>query len=232
MGQNENQEVELDLIHIIKIILRRWILIGVITFAVTILAFGYAYLMLDDVYTAESSMIVQVTNTGDSDYTALLTGQRLVDTYTEIAESNRVLEELKTNLVIDYTNSQLRNMISVISVNDTLIVNLTVESNDPELAKDIANELVSIVKNLSTEFDGLEDVEILDTALTPTSPSGPNRLLYLMVGVLLGGMIGVGIVLAFEFLNKDIKNGKDVEKILGLRLLGLIPNYDMHEEVE
>ena len=108
MGQNENQEVELDLIHIIKIILRRWILIGVITFAVTILAFGYAYLMLDDVYTAESSMIVQVTNTGDSDYTALLTGQRLVDTYTEIAESNRVLEELKTNLVIDYTNSQLR----------------------------------------------------------------------------------------------------------------------------
>ena len=232
MGQNENQEVELDLIHIIKIILRRWILIGVITFAVTILAFGYAYLMLDDVYTAESSMIVQVTNTGDSDYTALLTGQRLVDTYTEIAESNRVLEELKTNLVIDYTNSQLRNMISVISVNDTLIVNLTVESNDPELAKDIANELVSIVKNLSTEFDGLEDVEILDTALTPTSPSGPNRLLYLMVGVLLGGMIGVGIVLAFEFLNKDIKNGKDVEKILGLRLLGRIPNYDMHEEVE
>ena len=232
MGQNENQEVELDLIHIIKIILRRWILIGVITFAVTILAFGYAYLMLDDVYTAESSMIVQVTNTGDSDYTALLTGQRLVDTYTEIAESNRVLEELKTNLVIDYTNSQLRNMISVISVNDTLIVNLTVESNDPELAKDIANELVSIVKNLSTEFDGLEDVEILDTALTPTSPSGPNRLLYLMVGVLLGGMIGVGIVLAFEFLNKDIKTGKDVEKILGLRLLGLIPNYDMHEEVE
>ncbi|BCR36290.1 YveK family protein [Mariniplasma anaerobium] len=232
MEQELIEDTEIDLIHLIKLILKKWILIGIVTVAIATAVGLYAYIALDDVYTAESSMIVQVTSSTDSEYTALLTGQRLVDTYSEIAESNRVLEALKVNLGIDYTNSQLRGMISVNSVNDTLIINLSVESTDPVLAGQIANELVSIVKDLSNEFEGLENVEVLDTALTPVSPSGPNRMLYLVVGISLGGMLGVGIVLAIEFLCKDIKTGRDIEKVLGLRLLGLIPDYSMDEELK
>ena len=59
MEQDMNQEVEIDLIHLIRIILRKWILIGIITIATAIVAGGYAYIMLDDIYVAESSMIVQ-----------------------------------------------------------------------------------------------------------------------------------------------------------------------------
>jgi len=201
-----------------------------ITIAVTAVAGAYAYVALDDTYTAESSMIVQVTNNGDSDYTNLLTGQRLVNTYTEIAESDRVFDELRLNLDIDISNGGLRNMITANSVSDTLIINLKVESEDSELTSDIANEVVAIVRDLSTEFEGLDNVEVLDIATVPVNPSGPNRTLYLAVGILLGGMIGVGIVLAFEFLDKNIKTGKDIENILGLRLLGTIPDYDMEEE--
>ncbi len=231
MDEKMNQDQEIDLVSLIKVIIRKWWLIGIITFIGLISAAGYAYMILDDEYTAESSMIVQVTSEGDSDYTNLLTGQRLVDTYTEIAQSNRVLSELRLNLGIDLTNLELKNMISVNSVNDTLIVALTVVSEDPVLARRIANELVVIVQDLSTEFEGLDNVEVLDTATTPVNPSGPNRLLYVAVGILLGGMLGVGFVLAVEFLDKNIKTGKDIENILGLRLLGTIPDYEMDEGV-
>lgn len=231
MDPEMNQELEIDLISLIKVLLRKWWLIGGVTFVGLVLAAIYAYVMLDDVYTAESSMIVQVSNTGDSDYTNLLTGQRLVDTYTEIATSNRVLDELIDNLDLSYTKSQLSSMIQVSSANDTLIIKLDVESTDPVLARDIANETVSIVRDLSTEFANLDNVEVLDTAETPASPSGPNRILYVAVGILLGGMIGVGIVLAIEYLDKNIKRGKDVENFLGLRLLGTIPEYELDEEV-
>jgi len=176
-------------------------------------------------------MIVQVTNSGDSDYTNLLTGQRLVDTYSQIAQSNRVLGELRTNLDITYTNSQLRNMITVASVNETLIVELKVETEDPQLSSDIANELVVIVQALSATFEGLENVEVLDTAQPPVNPSGPNRMLYMAVGILLGGMVGAGSVLAIEFFDKQLKTPKDVERILGLRLLGTIPDYVVDEGV-
>ena len=230
MEEEINNEVGIDLIILIKVILRKWLIISIITIAVASVVGAYAYVALDDTYTAESSMIVQVTNNGDSDYTNLLTGQRLVNTYTEIAESDRVFDELRLNLDIDISNGGLRNMITANSVSDTLIINLKVESEDSELTSDIANEVVAIVRDLSTEFEGLDNVEVLDIATVPVNPSGPNRTLYLAVGILLGGMIGVGIVLAFEFLDKNIKTGKDIENILGLRLLGTIPDYDMEEE--
>ena len=143
---------------------------------------------------------------------------------------NRVLGELRTNLDITYTNSQLRDMITVASVNETLIVELKVETEDPQLSSDIANELVVIVQALSATFEGLENVEVLDTAQPPVNPSGPNRMLYMAVGILLGGMIGVGIVLAIEFLDNNIKKPSDIETVLGLRLLGTIPDYDTDGE--
>jgi capsular polysaccharide biosynthesis protein len=231
MDNEINQEVEIDLLELLKIILRKWWQIGLVTLLGLILAWGYAYLVLDDEYTAESSMIVQVTSEGDSDYTNLLTGQRLVDTYTEISKSNRVLSELRSNLDIDLSNTTLRNMITVSSVNNTLIIELSVESTDAVLAKRIANEVVTIVQSLSAEFEGLENVEVLDTATTPVNSSGPNRILYLAVGILLGGMVGVGLILAIEFLDKNIKTGKDIENKLGIRLLGTIPHYSMDEGV-
>jgi capsular polysaccharide biosynthesis protein len=232
MNEEMNQELEIDLISLFKLLLRKWWLITIVTVIGLGASAFYAYGMLDDVYSAEASMIVQVTSTGDSDYTNLLTGQRLVDTYTEIATSNKVLDELIVNLDLDLTKEQLRSMISVAGVNDTLIIQLDVESTDAVLAKDVANEIVSIVKQLSTQYENLDNVEVLDVAQIPEVPSGPNRLLYVVVGILLGGMVGVGIVLSIEFLDRTIKTTKDVENLLDVRVLGAIPYYEHDHEEE
>lgn len=229
MEQDMNNEMEIDLIQLIKIILREWKLISIITIGALVLVSGYTFIALKDTYIAESSMIVQVTE-GESSHPNLVTGQNLVDTYTEVIESDRVLNKLRSNLNLDLSNDTLRNMINVSGVNDTLIINLTVESSDKELVAVIANELVSIVNITSAEFDGLDKVEVLDVAKTSIAPDGPNKMLYLAVGILLGGMIGVGLVIGIEFLDKSIRTGKDVEDVLGLRLLGVIPDYNMDEE--
>lgn len=232
MIEENNQELEIDLVHLIRVLLRKWWLILSVTAVFTVLVGLYSYLYLDDTYTSESSMIVQVTNSGDSEYQDLLIGERLVGTYSEITKSAKVLNELKANLNLDLTNGRLRDMITVEGVQNTLIVKLQVESNDPDLAADIANELVVIVQELGDSYEGLESVEVLDTAIAPNNPSGPNRLLYMAVGILLGGMVGSGAVLAIEFLDKKLKTPKDIERVLGLRLLGTIPDYVVDEGVE
>jgi capsular polysaccharide biosynthesis protein len=158
-----------------------------------------------------------------------MTGQRLVDTYAEISKSDRVMNQLKDDLDLDMSNQAIRNMIAVNSVSDTLIIRLSVTTTDPALSQDIANQLVVIVKNLSDEFEGLEDVEVFDSATLPLGPSGPNRMMYSAIGLLLGGMIGVGLVFLREFLDKKIRTTKDLEDKLGIRVLGAIPYYDMDE---
>lgn len=227
MNEDFNQEVEIDLLAIVKLLLRKWWQIGIAVIVCVAAVAVYAYGMKDDEYTAKSSMIVQVSNENSSDYQDLVTGQKLVDTYIVVVKSDRVLNQVKDNLGLTYSNTALANMISVSNTSNTLIVNLSVTGLNGSESAAIANEIVTILKDLTTEFESLENVELLDTAVTPENPSGPNRMLYMVIGVLLGGVIGVGFVLAIEFLDKDVKTAKDVEDKLGIRLLGMIPEYDI-----
>lgn len=225
------KELELDLMELFYIILRKWKLIVAACIVFASLGGVYAYTRLEDEYTASSSMIVQVTNNGDSEYTNLLRGQTLVGTYTEISESTHALSELKSNLELDYSIATLKDMITITGVSDTLIIGLKVESFNPKEAEEIANELVLIVQRLSIEYEGLDNVEILDVATIPNSPSGPNRLMYIAIGFVLGGMLSVITVLAFEFLDRSVKTSKDLENSLGIRLLTSISDYKVENEV-
>ena len=154
-------------------------------------------------------------------------GQRLVDTYTEFARSNVVLDEVTSRLDGEYTNNELRNMINIQGVSDTIIMRLEVSANDPEEASEIANTMLTVMESEVSFIEGLDNIETLDSAGVPTSPSGPNRTLFMAVAVILGGMIGVLGVFLIEFFDKTIKTSKDIEQKLGIRSLGSIPDYEM-----
>lgn len=229
MEEEQVYENEIDLLQLLNLLLRKWWLITLTTVLFLIATIIYSFGFVEDQYTADSSMIVQVVNESQSDYNNLVYGQRLVDTYEEIARSNIVLNELKSDLNIDFTNNSLRNMITVSGVQDTAILRLRVEYKDPIIARDIANGIVMILQDVTDDFEGLEQVEVIDVADTPLAPSGPNRTLYMAIGLVLGGMVGVGLVLALEFLDRKLRYPKDIEQKLGLRLLGTIPHYDIEE---
>jgi succinoglycan biosynthesis transport protein ExoP len=230
---SQETDFEIDILMLIRLLLINWWKILISVFVVATFATVYAYTQLEDEYTASSSMIVQVQNTLDSDYTNLLTGQRLVDTYEEIAKSERVLQEvsygLYDSLGFSLSTSELRGLVNVTSVQDTLIIRVSVVSSNPTLSKAVANEIISIVQDLSREYEGLDTVEVLDEALMPINPSGPNRLLYVIIGVLLGGIAGVGIIFALEFLNQSIKTPREIETFLDLHYLGSVSMYETEE---
>jgi capsular polysaccharide biosynthesis protein len=229
MEEERVYESEIDLFQLIQLLIRKWWVIVLSTVIVLVITIIYAFGFVDDQYTAQSSMIVQVVNESQTDYNNLVYGQRLVDTYEEIAQSNIVLNQLREDLDIDLSNATLRDMITLSGVQDTAILKLSVEYVDPVLASEVANDIVVILQNVTQDFEGLEQVELIDSAEVPTSPSGPNRMLYMAIGVVLGGMLGVAIVLAVEFLDKKLRYPKDIEEKLGLRLLGTIPFYDVEE---
>lgn len=229
----ETNEQELDLMELIIILLQRWYVIAAALLVVISFTAIYAFTFQADVYTARSSVLVDVSADEQADSADILLAQRILDNYTEVAESNRVLSQLRENLDLTYTNTALRNMISVTrGRGDSIVLRFAVESQDPEEAAAIANELVILVQDYADQSSILRSMELLDIAETPVRPSGPNRLLYMAIGVVLGGMIGVFAVFAIEFFDKTIKTTKAIEQRLGLRMLGTIPEYDMDEEVE
>ncbi|MFU8793651.1 MAG: YveK family protein [Acholeplasmataceae bacterium] len=223
---------EIDLMSLFKMLWNKWYVIVLSVMLCFGIAFIYAFYMIDDVYTAQSSMLVLVENEDSTIDANFRFGQNLVDTYSELAKSDLVIDQLIANLGLTYSCADIRKNMTISGVNNTIIIKLSIQHNDPELAAAIANEIAMIMKDVSSQYQGFDNIEILDVASIPTTPTGPNRILYVAIGIILGGIIGVGIIFVFEFMDTSIKSPKDIEQKLGLKLLAAIPDYDYDEGVK
>ena len=66
------------------------------------------------------------------------------------------------------------------------------------------------------------DISVLNPAVPPIEPAGPRVLLNTMVSVLLGAILGVGISLLIEMLNRPIRSSGDMKDLLGVPVLGTV----------
>jgi chain length determinant protein EpsF len=66
------------------------------------------------------------------------------------------------------------------------------------------------------------DISLLNPAVAPTEPSGPRVLLNTLVAFLLGTILGVGLALLLELLNRPVRSASDVKEMLGIPVLGTI----------
>lgn len=69
-------------------------------------------------------------------------------------------------------------------------------------------------------------IELIEPALVPGAPIGPNRFRTIMIGLLLSLAAGIALALSLEFLNNTIKSVEDVTQYLGLPTLGIVPTFN------
>lgn len=94
--------------------------------------------------------------------------------------------------------------------------------------EDRARWLESALAQRAAEVDlqarsRLNDVRVVDRAVPPTRPSSPNVLLNLVVSVVLGLGGGVALSLVRDRFDDTLRDPLDVERALGVRLLGVLP---------
>ncbi|HYN19988.1 MAG TPA: polysaccharide biosynthesis tyrosine autokinase, partial [Thermoanaerobaculia bacterium] len=68
------------------------------------------------------------------------------------------------------------------------------------------------------------NIRIVDRALVPGGPSSPNLKQDLSSGLLLGLLAGFGIVFLLEYLDRTLKTAEQVERLLRLPTLAVIPD--------
>ena len=74
-----------------------------------------------------------------------------------------------------------------------------------------------------------EDVDILDPALVPEFPVNRDKKKKAVMGILFSIVIGIGVALGIEFLDKSIKTVDDIKKYLKLEVLCTIPIIDFKD---
>ncbi len=156
-------------------------------------------------------------------YQDVLTNQKLIGTYAEIAKSKVVMNEVIDGLKLDKTTEQLRQMMNVTLLNNTEVIKITVKSVDPAEAQWIADEIAAVFMNNVSRIMQINNVQIIDKAALPTNPVSPRITLNIAIAGALGLMASVFIALLIEAMDQTIKVPEDIERILELPVIGMIP---------
>lgn len=195
---------------------------------------AYAYLFMQNSYTATTSMFVMVgaaANTSADGSAAvgannstlqsdLNSSQMITTDVADLLTSSRVVRETAQALGLENLDAF---DIQVSSSDSSRVIDLSVTGSDPDAAVKVADTLVEKVSEVAQEVMGVESVNSVDDAQRPEGPSGPNRLLYVMVAALNGFALAAVIIVFSDLLNTRIRSEETLEDITGLPIMGRVP---------
>ena len=225
----EQNMMEIDVFQLLKILWKRKFLIALVAIVTGVVAFAYSSFIVKPEYTSTTRIYVVNRNQGDKSGLTnqdLQAGSYLVKDYREIILSQDVLEKVATDLKLDLPSKGLASKIKVTVPADTRIVSISVTDRAPEEASRIANSLREVAAQKIISVTRVSDVTILEEARPATSPSSPNIRRNTMIGFLAGAVVMIVTVLLIELLDTRVKRPEDVEDVMQIALLGVVPNLD------
>ena len=224
-----DDEIEIDLWELFQILLKNWLWILLSILGCAILGLLITMFLITPKYRAEATMIVNTRQ----DQTATVTNdqitsaQKLVDTYSIIIRSRRVIAPIMEKLNIEDEYEDFVETILVESVNDTQVMSIQVENKDPEIALQVVQEIVDRAPGaiISTVEAGSVNV-VSEPYVNSEVPVSPSKLKNTAIAAFIGLFISSGAFLLIAFLDNTFKSEEDIQKQLGLVTIGIIPTTE------
>ena len=226
MQEMKNDEIEVDLKELFFVFFGKLWIILLSGIVLGIAAYFYTSVMITPQYASDGTVYIltrsnsnQQVTTGDLNMSAQLTSD-----FEELIISHTVLDEVIEQ--IDYeglTFGSLKNKITVTNRTDTRILQITVTDPDPLMAKAIVDKVIEISSEKIKSIMDIEAVNLVDEGTLNSTPVSPSYKKNVLIGVLIGIVITSAIVIVMYLLDDKIHTGEDIEKYLGLSVLGVIP---------
>lgn len=231
-NDKRNDEIELDLREIFGLLINKAgtiilaaILGAVIAFAFTKLLITPQYQSTTQIYVTNNAAYTDQISVGDLQSSSFLTKDYMV-----LVKSRPVLEQVIADMNLDMKVGELSEKISVSTPTDTRILTISVTDADPILAKTIADNIREAAKTQIQGVMGVEAVNTVEEGNLPENPVSPNVKMNILIGFALGLILAIAITIIRFMLDDTIKSQEDIEKYLGLSVLGLIPAIETGEQ--
>lgn len=225
----EKDRIEIDLVQMLKVLWKRKLIIALAAIISGAIAFGYSSFVIKPEFTSTTRIYVVNRNQGDKPGLTnqdLQAGSYLVKDYREIILSQDVLEKVVADQKLNIDAKTLARKVQVTVPADTRIVSISVRDSLPEEASRIANALREVASQKIIAVTRVSDVTTLEEARPAQSPSSPNIRRNTILGFGAGAGLVIVVVLIIELLDDRVKRPEDIEEVMHLSLLGVIPNLE------
>ncbi|MFQ6793925.1 YveK family protein [Thomasclavelia sp.] len=220
-----NDEVEIDLSELFKLIKKNLKLVIVLALVGVIIAVAATTFLIDKKYASEGSILLKAEVVdGSIDSSQLSANNMMVNNYIELLEGNTIQNQVADNLNI--TIEEVRNALSVTNTTETQIIEISATTSDPELSKNIIDETITVFTNLVQEKLNVTNLTIVDQPEINPNPVSPSMIKNIIIGAIIGIVLSLAYVLLTYLLDTKIKTGEQAEQILGVPLLGTVPYFE------
>lgn len=225
----EQDTIEINVIQLLKALWAKKLLILLVAIVAGAVSFAYSSFVVKPEY--KSTTRIYVVNRNQSDKPGLTNqdlqaGTYLVKDYREIILSQDVLEKVVTDLGLTINAKTLAKKVQVTVPADTRIVSISVSDYKPDEASRIANALREVASQKIIAVTRVSDVTTLEEARPATGPSSPNIRRNTLMGIGAGAGLLIVVVLLVELLDDRVKRPEDIEDVMKISLLGVIPDMD------
>ena len=240
MNKN-NDEIEIDLLKLIKVLWRRALVIILVALLVASAVFAVTLFFITPTYEATASFYVNNSSIsiGSMNYTItggeLSAASTLVNTYIYILKSRTTLEDVIEKGGLPYNYIELGKLISTKTVTGTAAFDITVTTDSPSESERIANLIAEVLPERITEIVDGSNVRIVDYAIIPSHRAGPSYSKNLIIGFLAGAFLAAAVI-AVRFLideqNDQIIHSTDELRQMypDIKVLAMIPDMRLSEK--
>ena len=226
MGKDnvQNDEVEIDIGHILSILWEKILVIIATGIIVGLAGFLVSKFLITPKYESETKLYVL--NRANDSATTLSDVQlstQLTKDYQILVTSAPVMNQVMKELGLNMKASELASTISVDTPSDTRVLQITVTSDDPKRAKDIADKVAQVSSKKICDIMKIEQVNVIEEGSLSEEPAVDTVQKWTLIGLALGIVLSCAIIIIRSMLDDTVKTTEDVEKYFDLSTLAVIP---------
>ncbi|PRR81774.1 YveK family protein [Clostridium vincentii] len=225
----DQEEIKIgDMIDALK---SRWQMIVGIALVATILATVVSFFLIKPKYEASTKLFIGKETSDASKESTYSSSdvqmyQNLLKTYVDVIKTNDLVSSAISGKDISTSSEAIKSGLKVEAIASTQILKISYTSTDRNESKEVIEAVTTQFIATSTELIGNANVKVVESVVLPENPVSPNKKMNIAIAAILGLMMGIGLALLLEFMDNTFKDKEQAEDILGLPVLGSIPNEE------
>ncbi|WP_462246683.1 YveK family protein [Faecalitalea cylindroides] len=223
-NQTLNNEVEIDLGELLKILKKNIFMIITVTFLCAIIGLLSSVFFVEKKYNSEATIYItpKVTEQGTIDYNSIQTNSKMVNNYMEILKGETILAKVAKQVGLE-SYEEVQDTLTITNPENTELISVSAETTDPELSQQIVSLTVSTFTEDMMDILNLNNVTTINEAKVNPDPVSPSKSKFTILGFGIGLVISCGYVCITYLFDKRLRTRDEAENFLGIPVLATVP---------